>query len=89
MKAPSCATVTPPRKRSPCWPSGSTVPLLVVWEQRDAFDGEDEPPVAFDWPWPAAPPVAVDALGQAQPAEVLDGRVKLSVSLTPVFIAAD
>jgi len=64
-------------------------PLLVVWDQRDAFDGEDEPPVAFDWPWPAAPPVAVDALGQAQPAEVLDGRVKLSVSLTPVFIAAD
>jgi hypothetical protein len=64
-------------------------PLLVVWEQRDAFDGEDEPPVAFDWPWPAAPPVAVDALGQTQPAEVLDGRVKLSVSLTPVFIAAD
>jgi hypothetical protein len=24
------------------------VPLLVVWEQRDSFDGEDEPPVAFD-----------------------------------------
>ena len=22
-------------------------PLLVVWEQRDAFDGEDEPPVAW------------------------------------------
>jgi hypothetical protein len=64
-------------------------PLLVVWEQRDAFDGEDEPPVAFDWPWPAARAVAVDALGQAQPAEVLDGRLKLQVPLTPVFIAAD
>ena len=64
-------------------------PLLVVWEQRDPFDGEDEPPVAFDWPWPAARAAAVDALGQAQPAEVLDGRVTLEVSLTPVFIAAD
>jgi hypothetical protein len=26
---------------------------------------EDEPPVAFDWPWPAARATAVDALGQA------------------------
>ena len=40
-------------------------PLLVVWDQRDAFDGEDEPPVAFDWTWPAARAIAVDALGQA------------------------
>jgi hypothetical protein len=63
--------------------------LLVVWEQRDSFDGEDEPPVAFDWPWPAARATAVDALGQVQPAEVLDGRVQLRVSLTPLFVAAD
>jgi hypothetical protein len=49
-------------------------PLLVAWDQRDAFEGEDEPPVAFDWPWPAARATAVDALGQSQPAEVLDGR---------------
>jgi hypothetical protein len=64
-------------------------PLLAVWEQRDPFDGEDEPPVAFDWPWPAARAAAVDALGQAQAAEVRDGRVRLEVSLTPVFVAAD
>jgi hypothetical protein len=63
-------------------------PLLVVWERRDSFDGEDEPPVAFDWPWPAAQATAVDALGQAQPAEVRDGRVALRVSLTPLFVAA-
>ena len=44
--------------------------------------------MAFDWPWPAARASAVDALGQAQPAEALDGRVKLRVSLTPLFIAA-
>ena len=43
-----------------------TGPLLVVWEQRDPFHGEeDEPPVAFDWAWPAARATAVDALGQA------------------------
>ena len=63
-------------------------PLLVVWERRDSFDGEDEPPVAFDWPWPAARATAVDALGQPQPAEVRDGRVALRVSLTPLFVAA-
>jgi hypothetical protein len=64
-------------------------PLLVVWEQRDSFAGEDEAPVAFTWPWPAARASAVDALGQAQPAEVLDGRVELRVSVTPLFVAAD
>jgi hypothetical protein len=40
-------------------------PLLVVWDQRDPFHGEDEPPVAFDWPCPSARATAVDALGQA------------------------
>ena len=64
-------------------------PLLVVWEQRDAFTGEDQPPVAFDWPWPPAQAHAVDALGQAQPAAVRDRRVELAVSLTPVFVAAE
>jgi hypothetical protein len=64
-------------------------PMLVVWVQRDSFHGEDEPPLEFDWPWPAARATAVDALGQARPAEVVDGRLKLQVSLTPVFIATD
>jgi hypothetical protein len=67
---------------------GRREPLLVVWDQRDAFAGEDEPPLAFDWPWPSARATAVDALGQAQPAEVLDGRLQLQVSLTPLFITA-
>jgi hypothetical protein len=31
----------------------------------------------------------VDAFGQAQPVEVLDGRARLQVSLTPLFITAD
>jgi hypothetical protein len=64
-------------------------PLLVVWEQRDSFSVEDEPPIAFDWPWPTAPATAVDALGQVHPVGMLDGRVQLRVSLTPLFIAGD
>jgi hypothetical protein len=27
--------------------------LLVLWDQRDAFAGEDEPPVPVTLPWPA------------------------------------
>ena len=64
-------------------------PLLVVWEQRDPFGGEDDPPVAFDLPWPATRAAAVDAFGQPQPAEVVDGRVHLRVSDTPLLLSAD
>jgi hypothetical protein len=30
-------------------------PLLVVWDLRDPFTGEDDPPEPFDWPWPGPP----------------------------------
>jgi hypothetical protein len=68
---------------------GGRGPLLVVWNQRDSFHGEDEPPIAFAWPWPAAQAKAVDALGQAQPAAANDGRVHLQVSVTPLFVTAE
>jgi hypothetical protein len=60
----------------------------VVWDQRDAFSGEDRPPVAVDRPWPAAAAAAVDAFGHAQPAEAGDGRLHLEVSATPLFVTA-
>jgi hypothetical protein len=63
-------------------------PLLVVWDQRDSFTGEDDPPVPFDWPWPTPRAAAVDAFGQPQPAEVLDGRLRLQVTNTPLFVTA-
>jgi hypothetical protein len=63
--------------------------LLVMWQQRDSFYGEDEPPVPFEWPWPSSSATAIDALGQIQPVEVRDGRVRLHVSLTPLFVTAD
>ena len=68
---------------------GGRGPLLVVWNQRDSFHGEDEPPIAFAWPWPAAQAKAVDALGQAQPAAANDGRVHLQVPVTPLFVTAE
>lgn len=66
---------------------GGRGPLLVVWQQRDSFSGEDKPPVPFEWPWPETHATAVDALGQKQPVELCEGRVRLHVSPTPVFVA--
>jgi hypothetical protein len=68
---------------------GGRGPLLVIWQQRDSFHGEDEPPVAVDWPWPAGYAVAVDALGLTQPVELEEGRMRLQVSLTPLLVTAD
>ena len=65
---------------------GGRGPLLVVWQQRDSFSGEGEPPVPFEWPWPGTHATAVDALGQRQPVELCEGRVRLHVSPTPVFV---
>jgi hypothetical protein len=61
-------------------------PLLVLWDHRDAFTGEADPPVPVAWPGSAPTATATDALGDAQDAEVGGGRVELNVSLTPVFV---
>jgi hypothetical protein len=38
-------------------------PLLVVWDHRDPFDGEDEPPADLSWPWPADTAAVTDVFG--------------------------
>jgi hypothetical protein len=63
--------------------------LFVVWERRDVFSGEDQPPVSFEWPWSSSKASAVDVLGEAIPATVQDGHVRLPVSVTPVFLTAE
>jgi hypothetical protein len=62
--------------------------LLVLWERRDAFDGEAEPPDPVAWPWPDSAVTAVDAFGVPVPVEVHNGEVKLSISDTPVFLSS-
>ncbi len=61
-------------------------PLLVLWDHRDPFDGEDEAPVTVSWPWPAPTASVTDAFGQRQAAEIRAGQLRLPVSVTPVFI---
>jgi hypothetical protein len=61
-------------------------PVHVVWDDRDVFTGEDQPPVAFQRAWPHPAAEATDALGRRPPVRVLDGRLELEVADTPVFI---
>jgi hypothetical protein len=62
-------------------------PLLVLWEDRDAFHGEDEPPVTVTWPWPAETATVTDVFGKARTVRGQDGRIRLPVSGTPLFVA--
>ena len=61
-------------------------PLLVAWDHRDAFSGEDEPPVTVSWPWTAGPVTAMDAFGQPVACQLTGGQVRLPMSATPVFV---
>ena len=61
-------------------------PLLVVWDHRDPFDGEDEPPAEVTWPWPAAAATVTDVFGRTRTARCQDGQIRLPVSVTPLFV---
>lgn len=61
-------------------------PALVLWDDRDAFYGEDEPPVNVTWPWPAGTAIVTDAFGQAQTVKTQNGLIRLPVSITPLIL---
>jgi hypothetical protein len=63
-------------------------PLLVLWERREAFDGETLPPDPIEWPWADSSATAVDVFGVAVPFEVQSGQIRLSISDTPVFLSS-
>jgi len=62
-------------------------PLLVLWDHRDAFRGEDEPPVTVTWPWAAATATVSDVFGRTRTVHGRGGRIRLPVSGTPLFVA--
>jgi hypothetical protein len=61
-------------------------PLLVVWDHRDPFDGEDEPPADLSWPWPAAAATITDVFGRTWTVSGQDAQITLPVSDTPLFV---
>jgi hypothetical protein len=65
---------------------GQRGPLFVVWERRDEFNGEDAPAIPFDCYWSSKRASATDVLGHVVPAQVEGGKVRLAISLTPIFI---
>jgi hypothetical protein len=60
--------------------------LLVLWDHRDPFDGEDEPPTSAAWPWRAGLATLTDAFGQTWTVPSQDGQIRLPASPTPVFV---
>lgn len=66
---------------------GERSPLLVVWDQRAVFDGEDEPPVTVSWPWPAEKATVTDVFGATGAVPVRDGLLSLTVTDTPLFVS--
>ena len=63
-------------------------PLVALWDHRDAFDGEDQPPVPVAVPSPAVAATAVDVFGVPQKVAVVDGELRMMLTDTPVFVAA-
>ncbi len=61
-------------------------PLVVLWDHRDTFDGEDQPPVPVRLPWTAPGASAVDAFGAALEVEVAAGELRMMLTDTPVFV---
>jgi hypothetical protein len=61
-------------------------PLLVLWDHRDPFDGEDQPPVPVTWPWPAEAAAVTDAFGHCRVVRSQNARLSLLVSDTPLLI---
>jgi hypothetical protein len=63
-------------------------PVLVIWEKRDTFYGEDAESITIAVPWSLSSPHAVNAFGNRQTTSTASGRVILQVSDTPVFVTA-
>jgi len=61
-------------------------PVHVLWDQRDAFDGECQPPRDLALDWPAAGASAVDVFGAFAPVEVRSHTLRLSLTDTPLFV---
>jgi len=63
---------------------GSTA--YVAWDQRDPFEGENEPAVEVTFPVPWAAAAGVDVFGDAVTVAVAGGVASLDTTDTPVFI---
>jgi hypothetical protein len=63
--------------------------VLIVWDQRDWFAGEDGPDVRVVLPWAEPVSSVVDAFGEPHPVTVRDGRLEFDLSATPIIFSPD
>ena len=61
-------------------------PLHVIWCDGDLLDGERAPAVPLDHPWPHDRVVVEDALGTRHDVPIMDGRLRLPTSVTPLWV---
>lgn len=60
--------------------------MQVAWERRDAFAGEDQPPLHVTWPTDETAAQAQDAFGAPVPVTIEAGAIRTDLTNTPVFI---
>lgn len=60
--------------------------VYVAWARRDAFTGEDDPPVSGEWSTVLRSAHAVDALGLTIPCTCADGHIRIPLTATPVYV---
>ena len=60
--------------------------VYVVWQRRDAFSGEDQPPIKFTWSAPLRDPKATDALGKTVGITRESGQLSVMLSNTPIYV---
>jgi len=65
---------------------GASAQTYVVWDRRDAFSGEDAPPIQFCWKPGFTSANAIDALGNSVDLQWDGAVVRLPVSVTPIYI---
>lgn len=63
-------------------------PKMIAWHERDAFDGEDLPPVPATLPWAYPTATVADVFGRTAAISPRDGRLELELTDTPLFLAA-
>jgi hypothetical protein len=66
----------------------SQAPFYVIWERRDWFTGEDQPPNKFLFEIKANEIRLTDVFGASSSRKVSNGRVEIEISATPIYIDA-
>ena len=61
-------------------------PSIALWDDRDAFAGENEPAVQVFLPWQAETATVTDAFGVVSTIRRDEHQLALAVSATPVFV---